>query len=347
MQRASEYNWRGARDPGSVRDHPGVRPSSAYSDSVNGYSWFTGEIDEFEAPEFLLPPPPQEQEDPELLPPPPRELLDELRALSIRSISSASSIRSLERPQAAIAAPVVHEREPPSSCPLPPYRPNRPGAWFAAVANVVRIKRVTDQQDMLAFMLPYFGEQQLLQIDDILEMDPAPRDVYFRVRDRLVASHSLDDFQRLELLKELPPLGGQKPSALLAEMRQLCPAGEENGLFFRSAFLERLPREVRMHLAEDRRSPVTALAARADAFMVHHTNKMVAAAAELEPRDPEAVAAVSGGRARFDSKKTKPAGGKGGDKPRPWIKLGVCFYHSTHGKQATKCEPPCAWESGS
>jgi hypothetical protein len=73
---------------------------------------------------------------------------------------------------------------------------------------------------------------------------------------------------------------------------------------------------------------------------------MVAAVAELEPRDPEAVAAVSRGRARLDGKKKKSSGGKGGDKPRPWKTLGVCFYHYTHGKQATKCESPCAWESG-
>jgi hypothetical protein len=304
-----------------------VRPDNNSGDSVDGYSWFTGEFRDFEEPEFLPPPPPEL-----LLPPPPEEFSD------VASVSSRSS--------AAIAAPVFYERDSPSSCPLPPYRPNRPNAWFVAVANVFRVKRVVDQHDMLAFMLPYFAEQQLLQIDDILEMDPLPRDVFYRVRDRLVASHSLDDFQRLELLEELPPLGGQKPSALLAEMRQLCPAGEEDGLFFRSAFLKRLPREVRMHLAEDRRSPVTALAKRADAFMVHHANKLVAAVPPLEPQDPEAVSAVSGGRARGDDKKKRPHGGKGGDKPRPWKTLGVCYAHYTYGKQATKCEPPCAWQSG-
>ena len=322
MDRARGNSQRGARDPGSVRDHPGVRPdlhaADADSDSVDGYSWFSGELGGFEAPEFL--------------PPPPEEFSD-----GASSSSQASAF---------VAAPVLHGRDPPTSCPLPPYRPNRPGAWFTAVANVFRVKRVDDQHDMLAFMLPYFAEQQLLQIDDILEMDPLPRDVYYRVRDRLVASHSLDDFQRLELLKELPPLGGQKPSALLAEMRQLCPAGEENGLFFRSAFLERLPREVRMHLAEDRRSPVTALAARADAFMVHHSNRLAAAAAGLELNDPEAVSAVSGGRARSEAKKKKHPGGKSGDKPRPWKLLGVCYAHYNYGKQATKCESPCAWESG-
>ena len=44
--------------------------------------------------------------------------------------------------------------------------------------------------------------------------------IFFRVQDWLVASHSLGDSQRLELLKVLPPLGGKKLSGLLAQMYQ-------------------------------------------------------------------------------------------------------------------------------
>ena len=67
-----------------------------------------------------------------------------------------------------------------------------------------------------------------------MELQPQPLDIFNWVRDRLVASHSL------ELLLDLPLLGSQKLSALLAQMRQLCQTGEETTEFFRATFLHRL-----------------------------------------------------------------------------------------------------------
>ena len=211
-------------------DHPGVRPdpssSASAHDSVEDYSWRSGEFG-------------GEEEE---LPPPPPEFLDEIRSLSLHS-----------SPPGRYAAPVVaRPRDTPSSVALPPYRPNRPAAWFVAVDSIFRYKGVLDQRDQLTLALPSFTEEQLQQIDDIVELQPQPLDIFCQVRDRLVASHSLDDFQRLELLMVLLPLGGQKPSALLAQMRQLCPAGEEATKFFRAAFLRRLPPAISLQLAEDR-----------------------------------------------------------------------------------------------
>ena len=318
---------RGARGPGSEPDHPGVRPDTSSSasayDSVEDYSWRSGE---FRGEEEVLPLPP------------PQEFLEEIRALSLHSA-----------PTGRCVAPVVaRARDPPSSVALPPYRPNRPAAWFAAVEGIFRYKGVSDQRDQLTLALPSFAEEQLQQIDDIIELHPQPLDIFYRVRDRLVASHSLDDFQRLELLLDLPPLGGQKPSALLAQMRQLCPAGEETTKFFRAAFLRRLPPAIRLQLAEDRYSPVAALAARADTLMVHHSQQVVAAA-PVETEDPVAAAAAAGGRSGGPGNKKKKHGGRRGgdpDKPRPWKKLGICYSHYTFGRDAIKCEEPCAWQSG-
>ena len=81
-----------------------------------------------------------------------------------------------------------------------------------------------------------------------------------------------------------------------------------------------------MHLEKDRCSPVTTLAARANAFMIHHANKMVAAAAKLESHDPAAVSAVSRVRTRSEGKKKYPSG-KGSNKPRQWKALGICYNH--------------------
>ncbi len=154
------------------------------------------------------------------------------------------------------------------------------------------MKGVTDMFSMCYAML---NDEQLEQVDDLAEMRPRPPDVFYRLRDRLVFTHTLDAYQRLKQLLALPPLGGQKPSALLAQMRQLCPPGKENTMFFCASFLQRLPPAIRLQLAEDRHSPVQPLAARGDALIVHHSYSTAAAvqAFSVPAAGPsEAVAAV-------------------------------------------------------
>jgi hypothetical protein len=83
-----------------------------------------------------------------------------------------------------------------------------------------------------------------------VEADPLPANPYTELRRRLLAAHQLTDIQRLEQLFNLPPLGAQKPSELLAELLRLCPRGQENNAFFNCLFLNKLPRELRILLSE-------------------------------------------------------------------------------------------------
>ncbi len=304
------YNYYYQRGPGSVPDHPEapLLPPSSAS-STASYSYYGSSYGVEEDP---LPPPPQWMLQPPLPPPPP---------------------------------PFVQR---PFNVVLPPFRPSRPSAWFAAVEDVFQLRGVTDQRDMFAYCYAALGEDQLLQVDDLIELRPRPLDAFYRLRDRLVATHSLDAYQRLEQLMALPPLGGQKPSVLLAQMRQLCPPGEDNTMIFRAAFLQRLPSSIRMQLAEDRFSPVQALAARADALVVHHSYQVAAAAVE-EPGD--VAAAVQGSRQPWKKKGKAPHSGRGaaggaakGEKP--WDKLGICRLHYRYGADAIGCAAPCAWSTG-
>jgi hypothetical protein len=273
--------------------------------SAGGYSWFGGSLDDFEDPDFL---------------PPPELLYPAVAAPVFRQARSRASTPSPPPP------PVNRAREVPSSVALPPFRVNRPASWFDTVNDIFRLKGVRDQRDRLTFAVSFFAEEQLQQIDDLLELRPRPADIFDLVRDRLVGAHALDDYQLLELLLDLPPLGGQKPSALLAQIRQLCPTGEENTKFFRITFLRRLPPAVRSQLAEDRFSPVSVLAARADKIMVHHSHQLVAAAAEAE--DPVVAAAATGGRPTSKGKAKK---GRSDGKPKPCLKIGLCYKHYKYG----------------
>ena len=237
---------------------------------------------------------------------------------------------------------------------LPPFKAKRPAAWFAQCEDLFRMRGVADQRDMFALCYNMLGDEQQEQVDDIAECRPRPPDAFFRLRDRLVASHSLDVGQRVEQLLALPSLGGQRPSALLAQMRQLCPKGEETGVIFRHLFLQRLPNQVRLQLAEDRHSPVQALAARADTLMAHHSYSAVAAVdtpVAVDNQDP-LVAAVRDTK-RFGGKdKGKKKAGRGdkaaGGQQQPWDLLGICKRHYEFGKDCYKCADPasCKWASG-
>jgi hypothetical protein len=211
------------------------------------------------------------------------------------------------------------------------------------------MKGVVDQRDMFAFCYAMLGDEQLEQVDDIAELRPRPPDAFYRLRDRLISTHSQDAYHRLEQLLALPPLGGQRPSSLLAQMRQLCPPGEEHTMFFRGLFLQRLPPQLRMQLAEDRHSPVQALAARADALVVHHSYSSVAAASS-QPEPDGLVAAVPPGKSGWQKKRGKapPTGGRGpkaAKKDKPWEELGICKFHFRYGSDCYSCADPasCKW----
>ena len=234
---------------------------------------------------------------------------------------------------------------------LPPFKVSRPAAWFSQCADLFRMRGVHDQRDMFALCYNVLGDKQQAQVDDIAEALPRPVDAFCRLRDRIVASHSLDVGQRVTQLLEMPALGGQRPSALLAQMRQLCPPGEEQGQIFRQLFLQRLPTQVRLQLAEDRHSPVQALAARADTLMAHHSYGAVAAVDSTQ-EDPLVAAVRDGGRPDAGKKKQWGEGGRGGraagGKQEPWHILGICKRHYDFGKECYKCVDPstCKWAAG-
>ena len=82
-------------------------------------------------------------------------------------------------------------------------------------------------------------------------------------------------------------------------------------LFIHNGFLQCLPTIIRMQLAEDRHSLVQALAARADAIMVHHQAKAITPV-QLKDRQ-ELVTAISSGKGLVKEGKGK----------KPWERMGI------------------------
>jgi hypothetical protein len=104
---------------------------------------------------------------------------------------------------------------------------------------------------------------------DIVE-NPPSHHPYSALKDRLLESHQLNDYQRVAMLFRTEPLGGRKPSELLAAMLELCPRGHETSIFFTHLFLERLPAELRIMLGEDDHQNLRDVAKKADSLWALH-----------------------------------------------------------------------------
>ncbi len=159
----------------------------------------------------------------------------------------------------------------------------------------------------------------------------------------------------------LPPLGDRKPSVMLAEMLEFCPAGESTTTVFAFLFLQRLPREIRVLLSEDDPADMRAIAEKADRLIAMHVpqshNSCAAVPAEDPADDSDVVAALQGARSRKDkgirrpqqpppqqkvlgrrfdiSKKTSDRGAA--------LRTSMCYYHAKFGEQARYCQEGCVW----
>ena len=230
---------------------------------------------------------------------------------------------------------------------LPPFQSSRPAAWFTSVQQTFHFRGVSDQKNMFTYCYVTLEEEQMQQVDDLIEMYPLLPDAFFRLRDLLVATHSPDAYQRLEQFLALPPLGGEKPSTLLTNMKQLCPPGEDATIMFWGMFLSRLPPLIRIQHAEDWVSPVHALAAHADALVTHNHGGVTAPL--LKDQAPLVAAATAHG-SKFPACGGKPSGGRpvaastsAPASDKPWKKLKK--FHYKLGQDCWNCVAPCSWGS--
>jgi hypothetical protein len=181
----------------------------------------------------------------------------------------------------------------------------------------------------------------------VLDEEPTD-DSYSLLKAALMSSHTLTPYQMVDKLVNLEPLGGRKPSELMAAMQKLRPPKDEH--FFIYHFLQRLPKEVRILLAHDDFTDTRKLAENADGLMAIHqphaaeVTALAAADKQLPESDTFAAAAsCSATRGKSGRKKNKGGYPSSSKSPPDFSQSPLCSYHIRFGNKAHKCVEPCAW----
>ena len=165
------------------------------------------------------------------------------------------------------------------------------------------------------------------------------------MKERLLQLYEKGERARCRKLLDLPPIGGRRPSELLAEMSTLCPRGEQNSNIFRYMFYFRLPPRVQELLGEDDQSSVVELAARADTFTLNEASKTEAVNAVEESTVAAAGAPPTSSRKRKWARQKgaqKKDGNVGDSDSDAWKSSGMCYAHFMYGARARSCKPPCS-----
>jgi hypothetical protein len=255
---------------------------------------------------------------------------------------------------------------------LPEFWPDTPAAWFVFAESKFRLKNIVSETVRFDLLVSSLPRDSIRQVIDVVAA-PDETAPYTVLKERLLSSHELSDFQKIERLFQMEMLGGRKPSELMNHMLELCPRGEENNKFFLFLFLQRLPKELRVMLTEEDLKEPRDLATKADrhwAMLSHQSHGMVAALSLTDSEDSSINAVQNLGRgcyqrgrgsggashgrgcggAQQQQQLQQQDGQAGNSAPHPTARgtvarfsTGLCHFHWTFGNQARKCEVPCSW----
>ncbi len=191
---------------------------------------------------------------------------------------------------------------------LPSFWPSRPAAWFRLAESRFRLRQVDDQLVMFDHLLSALPEDVIASVLDVLE-EAGEDEPYDILKERLLETHVLSDFEKLELLFKVPALGARKPSQLLTSMLEVCPANEEKSKIFMFLFMQRLPKDLRLMLGDVEAGDPRAVAAKADRLWACHARQqhdsLVATVEGEQEEEDGTVAAIGGKQQKTQWKKKK------------------------------------------
>ena len=228
---------------------------------------------------------------------------------------------------------------------LPSFNKDRPKIYFQHIEALFRCHRVSSSYDRYDYLVPALSSDVMDEIQDVIEeiATTAAGDPYERTKERLLLLYAPSRWVMASRILHHPHLGDTRPSVLMSKMLALLPRGEPPGILFQTAWLERLPAEVRSQVSTHDFADVRAMAAFADRVWETRSTDISVAALSLHHRPPRSPSPMDT-RSQTPSRASSPAAA--GPTRLPGRQRGtLCFYHRKWGMAARYCRDPCSWQN--
>jgi len=211
---------------------------------------------------------------------------------------------------------------------LPEFWEQNANAWFAQAEAQFNLRDITAQDTRYYYVVASLTNSTAARVVSLLE-DPPTYNKYDTLKEYLKDTFCLSESERARQLLSLPGLGDSTPSELMDHMLALL-GNHQPCFLFKELFLQQLPDQVRLNLANSVIKDFRLLAKEAD--IIFSAGKKCFAAMNLathsgtmgEQGHPPSPLFIS---TAAIAHRTKPSG--------------LCFYHAKFGNRARKCLPPC------
>ena len=203
---------------------------------------------------------------------------------------------------------------------LPGFWTKQPKVWFQQSEAQFALRQITADVTKYYYVVAALDQDSTQRVIDFLENPPA-ENKYAELKRRLLQTFDLSANERAARLLNLPPLGDQKPTALMDEMLSLM--GDHRPCFlFNYLFLQLLLEDIRIVLSGQQQQDPRQLAQLADALWLSRSQHPPICRLQTQQRNT---------KKDLHSHKQEPGNG-------------MCFYHRRFGRKAHKCIPPCSFQ---
>ena len=214
---------------------------------------------------------------------------------------------------------------------LPEFWTRSPEVWFAKIEAQFNTRQISSDQTKYDYVLASLEVGVAEEIQSIL-LNPPDSDKYISIKKALLKTYGKSQAERDTELLNLNGLGDRRPTALLRKIENL---NNDPATLKRALFLANLPQNMRPILAAQNITDLNVLAEAAD--RIYETNSASAAISSVESN-------LQVDAFNFKSK-TNP--NKSISKPKigERAQSNICFFHTTFGMKAKKCEANCKFAS--
>lgn len=198
---------------------------------------------------------------------------------------------------------------------LPTFWTLQPHVWFTQAEAQFHLRNITQDTTKYYHVISALDQSTATRILDVISHPPA-QDKYADLKQQLLSTFSLSRRDRASKLLHFRTVGDSKPSEIMDEMLSLLD-GHKPCLLAEQIFLEQLPEDIRLQIAEDDFKDPRAVALRADIlWTAKHQSSM------------QTLNKIATSRKDQNRKETHP---------------GWCYFHNRFGENARKCQSPCTY----